>query len=103
MVEDQDNSILASRCKCTRLDLCIPQGFGNWRATVASISGLIAKENVVGTLRRSVSLSAGELSENGDEIWGEVANELHRNLCLQLHDLQPAVRTVLRSYGRYQA
>ena len=49
MVEDQDNSILASRCKRNFLDLCIPQGFGNWRATVASISGLIAKENVVGT------------------------------------------------------
>ena len=26
-----------------------PLGFGNWQATVASISGLVAKENVVGT------------------------------------------------------
>ncbi len=28
----------------------IPLGFGNWQATVASITGLIAKENIVGTL-----------------------------------------------------
>ena len=50
------------------------QGFGNWRATVASISGLIAKENVVGTLGVLYHFG-GELSENGDEIWGEVAND----------------------------
>jgi ferrous iron transport protein B len=27
-----------------------PLGFGNWQATVASITGLVAKENIVGTL-----------------------------------------------------
>ena len=27
-----------------------PLGFGNWQATVASITGLIAKENIVGTM-----------------------------------------------------
>ena len=26
-----------------------PLGFGNWQATVASITGLVAKENIVGT------------------------------------------------------
>ena len=50
----------------------IPQGFGDWRATVASISGLIAKENVVGTFGVLYHY-ADELSENGDEIWPEVA------------------------------
>ncbi len=30
--------------------LFIPQGWGNWQATVASITGLIAKENIVGTM-----------------------------------------------------
>ena len=71
MVEDQDNSILAivaSTISC----IFIPQGFGNWRATVASISGLIAKENVVGTFGVLYHY-ADELSENGDEIWPEVA------------------------------
>ena len=28
----------------------IPLGWGNWQATVASITGLVAKENIVGTL-----------------------------------------------------
>ena len=27
-----------------------PLGWGNWQATVAAITGLIAKENIVGTL-----------------------------------------------------
>ena len=27
-----------------------PLGFGNWQATVASITGLVAKENIVGTM-----------------------------------------------------
>ena len=73
MVEDQDNSLLAAIASCIAW-IFIPQGFGNWRATVASISGLIAKENVVGTFGVLYHFG-GELSENGDEIWGEVAND----------------------------
>ena len=71
MVEDQDNSVLAAIAGCISW-LFIPLGFGDWRATVASISGLIAKENVVGTFGVLYHY-AGELSENGDEIWPEVA------------------------------
>ena len=73
MVEDQDNSILAAVASAIAW-IFAPQGFGNWRATVASISGLIAKENVVGTLGVLYHFG-GELSETGDEIWGEVAND----------------------------
>ena len=73
MVEDQDNSILAAVASAIA-GIFAPQGFGNWRATVASISGLIAKENVVGTLGVLYHFG-GELSENGDEIWGEIAND----------------------------
>ena len=73
MVEDQDNSLLAAVASCIAW-IFIPQGFGNWRATVASISGLIAKENIVGTFGVLYHFG-GELSENGDEIWGEVAND----------------------------
>lgn len=35
-----------------------PLGFGNWQATVASITGLVAKENIVGTL--GILYGAGE-------------------------------------------
>ena len=71
MVEDQDTSILAIVASAISW-IFIPQGFGDWRATVASISGLIAKENVVGTFGVLYHY-ADELSENGDEIWPEVA------------------------------
>ena len=71
MVEDQDNSVLAAIA--TKIAwIFAPLGFGNWRATVASISGLIAKENVVGTFGVLYHY-ADELSDNGDEIWPEVA------------------------------
>ena len=71
MVEDMDNSILAAIGSA----ICIifaPLGFGNWKATVATITGLIAKENVVATFG---VLYGGleEVAENGDEIWGAVA------------------------------
>ncbi len=70
-VEDQDNSLMAAVGSA----ICwifAPLGFGNWRAAVASISGLVAKENVVNTFSILYHY-AGEISENGDEIWGLVA------------------------------
>ena len=48
--EDQiDSSILATIGKAISW-IFIPQGFGNWQATVASVTGLVAKENIVGTM-----------------------------------------------------
>ena len=71
VVDDVDASLLAVIGGLIA-PLCAPLGFGDWRATVASISGLIAKENVVGTFGVLYHY-ADELSENGDEIWPEVA------------------------------
>ncbi len=71
MVEDMNNSILAAVGSAIAF-VFSPLGFGNWRATVASITGLIAKENVVATFGILYNF-AGELSENGDEIWALVA------------------------------
>jgi ferrous iron transport protein B len=55
--EQLDQSILATigRAICW---IFAPLGFGNWQATVASITGLIAKENIVGTM--GILYSAGE-------------------------------------------
>lgn len=48
--EDQiDHSILAAIGNAIAW-VFKPLGFGNWQATVASITGLVAKENIVGTL-----------------------------------------------------
>ena len=41
-----------------------PLGFGNWQATVASITGLIAKENIVGTMGILYSGGAGTVYQN---------------------------------------
>ena len=72
MVEDQDNSVLAA-IETKVAWIFAPLGFGNWKATVASVSGLIAKENVVDTFGVLYHFGGEELSENGDEIWSLVA------------------------------
>lgn len=48
-----------------------PLGWADWRAAVAAISGLVAKENVVGTL--GVLFGFGEVADEGVEIWGTMA------------------------------
>lgn len=50
--------------------LFAPLGWGNWKPTVATLVGLTAKENVVGTL--GVLYGAPELAENGTEIWSQL-------------------------------
>ena len=49
MVEDMDASILAVIGNAMAW-LFVPLGFGTWQATVATITGLVAKEEVVGTM-----------------------------------------------------
>ena len=48
MVDDIGNSILATIGRVIG-HIFVPVGFGDWKATVASITGLMAKENLVGT------------------------------------------------------
>ncbi|MCI8796998.1 MAG: ferrous iron transport protein B [Dorea sp.] len=51
--------------------LFIPLGWGDWQAAVAAITGLVAKENVVGTF--GILYGFGEVAEDGTEIWGTLA------------------------------
>ena len=66
--EDQiDYSILAMIGNAISW-IFIPQGWGNWQAAVASITGLVAKENIVGTL--------GILYGGGDgSVYAEMASK----------------------------
>ncbi len=70
MVEDLNNSILAVIGNAIAW-LFIPLGWGNWQSAVAAITGLIAKENVVGTFG---VLFGGfdEVAENGWQIWANM-------------------------------
>lgn len=68
MIEDLDNSVLAA-VGGVIAPLFAPLGWGDWKAAVAAVTGLIAKENVVATFGTLFHFG-GEISENGDEIWG---------------------------------
>ena len=48
-----------------------PLGWGDWKAAVAAITGLIAKENVVGTF--GILFNFAEVAEDGSEIWEHLA------------------------------
>ena len=47
-----------------------PLGWGNWRSAVAAITGLVAKENVVGTF--GILYGVEEVAEDGVEIWSNL-------------------------------
>ena len=47
--EEMDQSLLAAAGSAIAW-IFIPLGWGNWQAAVASITGLVAKENIVGTM-----------------------------------------------------
>ena len=70
MVEDLNNSILAGIGNGIAW-IFSPLGWGNWQSAVATITGLIAKENVVGTFG---VLFGGfdEVAENGWQIWANM-------------------------------
>ncbi|MGN1303460.1 MAG: ferrous iron transport protein B [Oscillospiraceae bacterium] len=71
MIEELDNSVLAA-VGGVIAPLFAPLGWGDWKAAVATVTGLIAKENVVATFGTLFHFG-GEMSENGNEIWGSLA------------------------------
>ena len=51
-----------------------PLGWGDWKMAVAAVTGLIAKENVVGTF--GILFGFAEVAEDGAEIWGQLAGSM---------------------------
>lgn len=68
-----DSSILAS-LGGVLAPLFAPHGWGDWKMAVAAITGLIAKENVVGTF--GILFGFAEVAEEGEEIWGQLAGSM---------------------------
>lgn len=62
-----DNSILANIGKLIA-PIFVPLGWGTWQGTVATITGLVAKENVIGTFGILFG-HLREVSETGTEVW----------------------------------
>lgn len=71
--EQLDNSILAMLGGIIA-PIFTPLGWGDWKMAVAAVTGLIAKENVVGTF--GILFGFAEVAENGAEIWGELAGSM---------------------------
>ena len=71
--EQLDSSILAA-IGGVIAPIFAPLGWGNWKMAVAAVTGLIAKENVVGTF--GVLFGFAEVAEDGVEIWGQLAGSM---------------------------
>ncbi len=70
MVEDNNSSILAAIGGAVCV-IFAPLGFGDWQSTVATVTGLIAKENVVSTF--GVLFGIGEAAEDDPSLLSAVA------------------------------
>ena len=74
-VEPMDDSILARIAQPVSV-VFKPLGFGDWKPTVATVTGLVAKEEVVSTFAVLYNYDdqegEEELEENGDQIWDNV-------------------------------
>ena len=73
MVENMENSVLALIGSGIAW-IFTPLGWGNWKPAVAAITGLVAKENVVGTF--GILYGFGEVAEDGAEIWGTLSGAM---------------------------
>ena len=75
MLEDMeiDHSILAMIGNAFAW-IFIPLGWGDWKSAVAAITGLVAKENVVGTF--GILFGFAEVAEDGAEYWGTLAGSM---------------------------
>ena len=95
LAEDElDQSILAAIGSA----ICwifAPLGFGTWEATVASITGLVAKENIVGTM--------GILYGAAGDVYATLGICIHADQRLRVPGIQPAVRALLRGNRCHQA
>ncbi len=62
--EDQLDSSILAKLGSAIAWIFAPLGWGNWQATVASITGLVAKENIVGTMG---------ILYGGEETWANMS------------------------------
>ncbi len=80
-VTAMDDSILAGLGNVAA-PIFKPLGFGSWKPAVATFTGLVAKEEVVGTFGVLYNYDdrdgEEELEENGDQIWDRVADDFNK-------------------------
>ena len=79
-VEPMDDSLLARIAQPASI-VFRPLGFGDWKPTAATVTGLVAKEEVVANFGIMYAYDdkdgEEELEENGDQIWDRVAEDFN--------------------------
>jgi ferrous iron transport protein B len=79
-VEPMDDSLLARIAQPVSV-VFKPLGFGDWKPTAATVTGLVAKEEVVANFGIMYAYDDNdgeeELEENGDQIWDRVAEDFN--------------------------
>jgi len=73
MVDDLSDGFLANIGSIIA-PIFTPLGWGDWKSSVAAITGLVAKENVVGTF--GVLFGFGDVADNGSQVWGSLAGSM---------------------------
>ena len=71
---EQLNDSILSKIGSFIAPIFTPLGWGDWKMAVAAVTGLIAKENVVGTF--GVLFGFAEVAEDGNEVWGQLAGSM---------------------------
>lgn len=71
---EQLNESILARIGSAIAPIFAPLGWGDWKMSVAAVTGLIAKENVVGTF--GILFGFAEVAEDGAEIWGALAGSM---------------------------
>ena len=105
MVENYDGSILESIGSAFAW-IFIPLGFGNAKAAIATVLGLVAKENIVATFGILYNFS-GEISSSGTNIWSQLQADytaaaglsflVFNLLCAPCFAAMSAIRTEMKS------
>jgi ferrous iron transport protein B len=79
-VEPMDDSLLARIAQPVSI-VFKPLGFGDWKPTAATVTGLVAKEEVVANFGIMYAYDdkdgEEELEDNGDQIWDRVAEDFN--------------------------
>jgi len=79
-VEPMDDSLLARIAQPASI-VFKPLGFGDWKPTAATVTGLVAKEEVVANFGIMYAYDdkdgEEELEENGNQIWNRVAEDFN--------------------------
>jgi ferrous iron transport protein B len=73
LTEDQIDYSILGRIGKAICWIFTPLGWGNWQAAVASITGLVAKENIVGTMGILYSTGAGTVYQNMGATFTEIS------------------------------